>query len=55
MVSPTSVHFLVDTSDNGILIKKGIEDAANELQEIGERLPSLIEGFMSAFDENGNG
>lgn len=39
---------------NGLLIKQGIEDATNVLQEFGERLPSLIEGFMSAFGENEN-
>lgn len=37
---------------NGLLIKQGIEDATNVLQELGERLPSLIEGFISAFNES---
>lgn len=34
---------------NGLLIKHGIENTAAGLQELGERIPSLIEGFMSAF------
>lgn len=37
---------------NGLLIKQGIEDATNVLQELGERLPFLIEGFISAFNES---
>lgn len=37
---------------NGLLIKQGIEDAGSMIQEFGERLPSLIEGFMSAFEDN---
>ena len=36
---------------NGLLIKQGIEDAGSVLKEFGERLPSLIEGFMSAFED----
>lgn len=36
---------------NGLLIKQGIDEAGNILMEFGERLPSLIEGFMSAFEE----
>ena len=36
---------------NGLLIKQGIDEAGNILKEFGERLPSLIEGFMSAFEE----
>lgn len=35
---------------NGLLIKQGIDEASSVLQELGERLPFLIEGFMSAFD-----
>jgi hypothetical protein len=35
---------------NGLLIRHGIEEAGSVLKEIGERLPSLIEGFMSAFE-----
>lgn len=35
---------------NGLLIKQGIEEAGSLLKEFGERLPSLIEGFMSAFE-----
>ena len=36
---------------NGLLIKQGIDEAGNMLKEFGERLPSLIEGFMSAFED----
>lgn len=36
---------------NGLLIKQGIDEAGNILKELGERLPSLIEGFMSAFED----
>lgn len=36
---------------NGLLIKQGIDDAGNILKEFGGRLPSLIEGFMSAFED----
>lgn len=35
---------------NGLLIKQGIETATGTIQELGERIPSLIEGFMSAFE-----
>jgi hypothetical protein len=39
---------------NGLLIRHGIEEAGDVLKELGERLPALIDGFMSAFeiDEN---
>ena len=36
---------------NGLLIKQGIEEAGSIIKEFGERLPSLIEGFMSAFED----
>lgn len=36
---------------NGLLIRQGIEEAGSMLKEFGERLPSLIEGFMSAFED----
>lgn len=36
---------------NGLLIKQGIDEAGNILKDFGERLPSLIEGFMSAFED----
>lgn len=39
---------------NGLLIKQGIEDAGNKIKDFGERLPSIIEGFMSAFEEEEN-
>lgn len=34
----------------GLIVKQGIDDAASIFREIGERLPSIIEGFVSAFD-----
>ena len=37
---------------NGLLLKRGIEDAGKTLKEFGQRFPSLIQGFISAFDEN---
>ena len=36
----------------GLLVRQGIEETGNILKDFGERLPSLLEGFMSAFDEN---
>lgn len=36
---------------NGLLLKQGIENAGNAIKEFGERIPSLIEGFVSAFDD----
>lgn len=36
---------------NGLLVKHGIEDLTQYLKKIGERIPSFIEGFMSAFEE----
>lgn len=36
---------------NGLLVKHGIEDLSQHLKKIGERIPSLIEGFMSAFEQ----
>ena len=36
---------------NGLLIRQGIEEAGSIIKEFGERLPSLIEGFMSAFED----
>ncbi len=35
---------------NGLLIKEGIKEAETVLKEFGERLPSLIDGFISAFE-----
>jgi hypothetical protein len=35
---------------NGILVKQGIEGAGQKIKDFGERLPSLIEGFVSAFE-----
>ena len=36
---------------NGLLLRQGIEEAGSVIKEFGERLPSLIEGFMSAFED----
>ena len=36
----------------GLLVRQGIEETGKILKDFGERLPSLLEGFMSAFDEN---
>ena len=36
---------------NGLLIKQGLNEAGNVLKEIGEQIPSLIQGFVSAFEE----
>lgn len=36
---------------NGLLVKHGIEGLGEYLKSIGERIPSFIEGFMSAFEE----
>ena len=36
---------------NGLLIRQGIEEAGSIIKEFGEILPSLIEGFMSAFED----
>lgn len=38
---------------NGMIVKKGINNMAKSIEDFGERLPSLIEGFMSAFEEEG--
>ena len=36
----------------GLLVRQGIEETGKILKDFGGRLPSLLEGFMSAFDEN---
>ena len=36
---------------NGILMKKGIEKVDESIDKFIDRLPSLFEGFMSAFEE----
>ena len=36
---------------NGLVIKKGIDEVGKSIKDFGERLPSLFEGFMSAFEE----
>lgn len=37
---------------SGLLVRQGIEETGRFLKNFGERLPSLLEGFMSAFDED---
>ena len=39
---------------NGLLIRHGMEEAGDVLKELGERLPALIDGFMSAFETDEN-
>ena len=36
---------------NGILMKKGIENLDHSIKKFADRLPSMFEGFMSAFEE----
>ena len=36
---------------NGILMKKGIKKVDESINDFIDRLPSLFEGFMSAFEE----
>lgn len=36
---------------NGLLVKHGMEEFGDFLQGIGERIPSLWEGFKSAFEK----
>ena len=35
---------------NGLRMKAGLEDAGQKLKNFGERVPHLIEGFVSAFE-----
>ena len=35
---------------NGLLVKSGIQEVGSKVKEFGERLPALLEGFMSAFE-----
>lgn len=35
---------------NGLRMKVGLEGAGQKIMDFGERLPHLIEGFMSAFE-----
>ena len=36
---------------NGMLVKNGMEDLGEYLKDLGERIPSFIEGFKSAFEK----
>ncbi len=35
---------------NGLLVKEGLEEFGTSLKELGEQIPSLLEGFMSVFE-----
>ena len=35
---------------NGLRLKHGLEDFTNKVKEIGEQLPGMVDGFMSAFE-----
>ncbi len=35
---------------NGLLVKEGLDEFVTNLKELGEQLPSLFDGFMSAFE-----
>lgn len=37
---------------NGMLVKRGFQNAGNAIKEFGEQIPSMVEGFFSAFDED---
>lgn len=37
---------------NGLVVKRRFEEASETLREFSEQIPSYIEGFMSAFEEN---
>lgn len=37
---------------NGLMVKRGIEDAGQAIKEFGEQIPSMVEGFFSAFTED---
>ena len=37
---------------NGLLIKRGFQDAGNAIKELGEQIPSVVEGFFSAFGDD---
>lgn len=36
---------------NGLVVKKGFEEASETLKEFGKQIPSYVEGFMSAFED----
>ena len=36
---------------NGLLIKHGMEDLGESIKDFGERIPSFLEGFKSAFEK----
>jgi hypothetical protein len=37
---------------NGLMVKRGIEDAGQAIKEFGEQIPSMVEGFFSAFTDD---
>ena len=36
----------------GLLLKQSLKDAGNAVKDFAERLPSLVEGFVSTFGDN---
>lgn len=36
----------------GLMVKKGLEDAGDAIKEFGEQIPSMVEGFFSAFTDD---
>lgn len=39
---------------NGVLVRSGLETAEKSIKDLTERLPSLLEGFLSVFDTTKN-
>ena len=39
---------------NGLLVKHGIEQLGDIIKGVGERIPSILEGFISAFEKEDN-
>ncbi len=35
---------------NGLLVKEGLDEFVTNIKELGEQIPSLLEGFMSVFE-----
>lgn len=34
----------------GLLVKLGVEEAVDAIEDFGEKIPSMVDGFMSAFE-----
>lgn len=37
---------------NGLMIRKGFQEAGDAIKEFGEQIPSVVEGFFSAFTDD---